>query len=300
MAVGTVLVTGGTGYIGSFTSLTLLENGYDVVIVDSLYNSSKVAVDRIELLSGKRPHFYQVDITDKAGLDEVFKKHPEIDSVIHFAALKAFVEQIITDHIQAERNKLKKASKPFEHFNGALLRYFNPCGAHPSGLMGEDPQGVPYNLLPLLGKVATGDREKLLVFGDDYSSRDGTAIRDYIHVVDLAKGHLAALNYLRENKPGVKAWNLGSGRGSTVFEMIKAFSHVVGRDLPYEVVPRRQGDVLDLTANPSLANKELSWKTEKTLEEACEDLWRWVNNNPKGYRQDPPPELLANVKPTSG
>jgi len=372
MAVGTVLVTGGTGYIGSFTSLTLLENGYDVVIVDSLYNSSKVAVDRIELLSGKRPHFYQVDITDKAGLDDVFKKHPEIDSVIHFAALKAvgesgeipleyyrvnvggtvallqamtdnnvpnivfsssatvygdatrfenmipipehcpigptntyghtkaFVEQIITDHIQAERNKLKKADKPFEHFNGALLRYFNPCGAHPSGLMGEDPQGVPYNLLPLLGKVATGEREKLLVFGDDYASRDGTAIRDYIHVVDLAKGHLAALKYLRENKPGVKAWNLGSGRGSTVFEMIKAFSHVVGRDLPYEVVPRRQGDVLDLTANPSLANKELSWKTEKTLEEACEDLWRWVSNNPKGYRQDPPPELLANAKPTSG
>uniref|UniRef100_L2FIK8 UDP-glucose 4-epimerase n=1 Tax=Colletotrichum fructicola (strain Nara gc5) TaxID=1213859 RepID=L2FIK8_COLFN len=348
MAIGTVLVTGGTGYIGSFTTLALLEHGYDVVIVDSLYNSSKVAVDRIELLAGKRPHFYQVDVTDKAGLDEVFKKHPEIDSVIHFAALKAvgesgeipleyyrvnvggtvsllqamtdnnvpnihcpigptntyghtkaFVEQVITDHIQAERNKLQKAGEPFEHFNGALLRYFNPCGAHPSGLMGEDPQGVPYNLLPLLGKVATGEREKLLVFGDDYSSRDGTAIRDYIHVVDLAKGHLVALNYLRENKPGVKAWNLGSGRGSTVFEMIKAFSAVVGRDLPYDVVPRRQGDVLDLTANPSLANKELNWKTELTMEKACEDLWRWVSNNPKGYRQDPPPELLANAKPTS-
>ncbi|TDZ15746.1 Bifunctional protein GAL10 [Colletotrichum sidae] len=371
MAVGTVLVTGGTGYIGSFTTLALLEHGYDVVIVDSLYNSSKVAVDRIELLSGKRPHFYQVEVTDKAALDEVFKKHPEIDSVIHFAALKAvgesgeipleyyrvnvggtvallqamtdnnvpnivfsssatvygdatrfpnmipipehcpigptntyghtkaFVEQVITDHIQAERSKLKKAGKPYEHFNGALLRYFNPCGAHPSGLMGEDPQGVPYNLLPLLGKVATGDREKLLVFGDDYSSRDGTAIRDYIHVVDLAKGHLVALNYLRDNKPGIKAWNLGSGRGSTVFEIIKAFSKVVGRDLPYEVVPRRQGDVLDLTANPTLANKELNWKTEETMEKACEDLWRWVSNNPKGYRQDPPPELLANAKPTS-
>ncbi|KAF6827714.1 udp-glucose 4-epimerase [Colletotrichum plurivorum] len=315
MAVGTVLVTGGTGYIGSFTSLALLEHGYDVVIVDSLYNSSKVAVDRIELLAGKRPHFYQVDVTDKAALDEVFKKHPEIDSVIHFAALKAvgesgeipleyyrvnvggtvallqamtdnnvpnivfsssatvygdatrfpnmipipehcpigptntyghtkaFVEQVITDHIQAERNKLKKAGKPFEHFNGALLRYFNPCGAHPSGIMGEDPQGVPYNLLPLLGKVATGEREKLLVFGD------GDA--------------------------------------------------VVGRDLPYTVEPRRQGDVLDLTANPSLANKELNWKTELTMEKACEDLWRWVSNNPKGYRQDPPPELLASVKPAS-
>ena len=130
----------------------------------------------------------------------------------------------------------------------------------------------------------------------DYSSRDGTAIRDYIHVVDLAKGHLVALNYLRNEKPGVKAWNLGSGRGSTVYEMIKAFSHVVGRDLPYEVVARRPGDVLDLTANPSLANKELQWKTELTMEKACEDLWRWVNNNPQGYRQEPPPELLAAVK----
>jgi UDP-glucose 4-epimerase len=136
----------------------------------------------------------------------------------------------------------------------------------------------------------------LLIQSVDYPSRDGTAIRDYIHVVDLAKGHLAALNYLREKKPGVKAWNLGSGRGTTVFEMIKAFSAVVGRQMPYEVVPRRQGDVLDLTANPSLANTELNWKTELPMEKACEDLWRWVENNPQGYRQDPPPELLAAVK----
>jgi len=127
----------------------------------------------------------------------------------------------------------------------------------------------------------------------DYPSRDGTAIRDYIHVLDLANGHLAALNYLREHKPGMKAWNLGSGRGSTVFEMIKAFNNVVGRELPYEVVPRRQGDVLDLTANPSLANKELGWKTQLTMEDACADLWRWVENNPQGYRQKPPAELLA-------
>lgn len=130
----------------------------------------------------------------------------------------------------------------------------------------------------------------------DYASRDGTAIRDYIHVVDLARGHLVALNNLREKKPGVKAWNLGSGRGSTVFEIIKAFSKVVGRDLPYEVQPRRQGDVLDLTANPTKANEELGWKTELTMEQACDDLWRWVDNNPKGYRQEPPPELLAAIK----
>lgn len=135
-----------------------------------------------------------------------------------------------------------------------------------------------------------------MLIHSDYSSRDGTAIRDYIHVVDLAKGHLVALNYLRENKPGVKAWNLGSGRGSTVFEIINAFSSVVGRELKYEVVDRRPGDVLDLTANPTLANEELKWKTELPMEKACEDLWRWVKNNPQGYRQDPPPELLAAVK----
>ncbi|KAI6784783.1 UDP-glucose 4-epimerase [Emericellopsis cladophorae] len=368
MAVGTVLVTGGTGYIGSFTSLALLEHGYDVVIVDNLYNSSKVALDRIELICGRRPAFYELDISDEKALDEVFQKHPAIDSVIHFAALKAvgesgeipleyykvnvggsialmrsmernnvtnvvfsssatvygdatrfenmipipehcpreatntygrtkvIIEDVITDQVKAQRNKLEKAGKSPEAWNGALLRYFNPCGAHPTGIMGEDPQGVPFNLLPLLGQVATGEREKLLVFGDDYDSRDGTAIRDYIHVVDLARGHLAALNFVREKKPGVKAWNLGSGRGSTVFEIINAFSKVVGRDLPYEVKPRRQGDVLDLTAHPSLANEELNWKTELTMEKACEDLWRWVDNNPQGYRQEPPPELLAAVK----
>ncbi|KAI1161072.1 hypothetical protein F5B18DRAFT_629775 [Nemania serpens] len=368
MPVGTILVTGGTGYIGSFTSLALLEAGYDVVIVDSLYNSSEVALDRIELISGKRPAFHKVDLTVEEDLDKVFAAHPAIDSVIHFAALKAVgesaeipleyyrvnvggtisllrsmkrhnvtnivfsssatvygdatrfenmipipehcpigptntygrtkstVESIIEDFISAERQNAKKAGKPFEEWNGANLRYFNPCGAHPSGIMGEDPQGIPFNLLPLLGKVATGERPKLLVFGDDYPSRDGTAIRDYIHVIDLARGHLVALNNLREHKPGVKAWNLGSGRGSTVFEIIKAFSSVVGRDLPYEVVPRRQGDVLDLTANPTRANTELNWKTELTMEKACEDLWRWVSNNPRGYRQEPPTELLDALK----
>ncbi|KXJ88116.1 UDP-glucose 4-epimerase Gal10 [Microdochium bolleyi] len=371
MPVGTILVTGGTGYIGSFTSLTLLENGYDVVIVDSLYNSSEVALDRIELICGRRPKFHKADLTDEMALDKVFDANPTIDSVIHFAALKAvgesaeipldyyrvnvsgtinllncmkrhnvsnvvfsssatvygdatrfenmipipehcpkgptntyghtkaFVEQIIEDFINSERQNAKKAGKPFEQWNGANLRYFNPCGAHPSGIMGEDPQGVPYNLLPLLGQVATGQREKLLVFGDDYASRDGTAIRDYIHVLDLARGHLVALNALREKKPGVQAWNLGSGRGSTVFDIVKAFSKAVGRDLPYEVVPRRQGDVLDLTANSTRANTELNWKTELTMEQACDDLWRWVSNNPQGYRQEPPAELLAAIKTPS-
>ncbi|RAL65739.1 hypothetical protein DID88_005407 [Monilinia fructigena] len=368
MSIGTILITGGTGYIGSFTALALLEHGYRVVIVDNLYNSSVVALDRIELLCGKRPDFYQVDITNEAQLEMVFAAHPSIDSVIHFAALKAvgesseipleyyrvnvggtisllrcmtkydvtnivfsssatvygdatrvpnmipipehcpigptnpygrtksMIEDVISDHINAQRNNLKNKGERYEQWNGALLRYFNPAGAHPSGIMGEDPLGIPFNLLPLLGQVATGKRQKLLVFGNDYSSRDGTAIRDYIHVVDLARGHLAALNHLRDQQPGVRAWNLGSGRGSTVFEMVKAFSHVVGRDLPYEVVGRRAGDVLDLTANPSRANEELRWKTELTLEDACEHLWKWVHNNPQGYRQDPPKELLKAVK----
>ncbi|KAI2628342.1 hypothetical protein GGS21DRAFT_527529 [Xylaria nigripes] len=371
MPVGTVLVTGGTGYIGSFTSLALLEAGYDIVIIDNLYNSSEVALDRIALICGKRPTFHKVDLTNEEDLDKVFAAHPDIDSVIHFAALKAvgesseipleyyrvnvcgtisllrcmkrhnvtnivfsssatvygdatrfknmvpipehcpigptntygrtkaIVESIIEDFIASERQNAQKAGKPFEQWNGANLRYFNPCGAHPSGIMGEDPQGIPYNLLPLLGKVATGERPKILVFGNDYPSRDGTAIRDYIHVVDLARGHLVALNYLRSHKPGVKAWNLGSGRGSTVFEMLKAFGAVVGHDLPYEVVPRRQGDVLDLTANPTKANEELNWKTEFTMEKACEDLWRWVSNNPRGYRQEPPAELLNALKEKS-
>ncbi|KAF1985096.1 UDP-glucose 4-epimerase [Aulographum hederae CBS 113979] len=364
MAVGSVLVTGGTGYIGSFTTLALLEAGYKVVIVDNLYNSSQECVNRIELICGKRPQLYDVDITDEAALDKVFDEHPDIDNVIHFAALKAVgesgeipleyyrvnvygslcllqsmakhnvtnivfsssatvygdatrfpdmipipehcpmeatnvygrtkitVEGMIQDHVRAMRNKAQKEGKSGEEFNGALLRYFNPAGAHPSGIMGEDPQGVPYNLLPLLAQVAVGKREKLFVFGDDYDSKDGTAIRDYIHILDLANGHLVALNYLRDNHPGVKAWNLGTGKGSTVFDMITAFSKAVGRDLPYEVKPRRDGDVLNLTANPTLANKELGWKTQLTLEQACEDLWRWTENNPQGYRQEPPKEFV--------
>jgi UDP-glucose 4-epimerase len=309
-----------------------------------------------------------VDITVDGALDKVFQEHPDIDNVIHFAALKAVgesaeiplkyyhtnvygticllksmtahnvsnivfsssatvygdatrfpdmipipercplgptnpygrtkaaVEACITDHVEAQRNNLKKEGKSGDHWNAALLRYFNPAGAHPSGIMGEDPLGVPYNLLPLLAQVAIGKRDKLLVYGDDYDSSDGTAIRDYIHILDLAQGHLVALKHLRDHRPGVGAWNLGTGKGSTVFHMIKAFSAAVGRDLPYEVVGRRPGDVLDLTADPTRANQELGWKAERTLEEACKDLWRWTKNNPQGYRQSPPQELLEQVK----
>ncbi|RMZ86342.1 hypothetical protein DV736_g6430, partial [Chaetothyriales sp. CBS 134916] len=371
MAKGSCLITGGIGYIGSFTALALLEAGYKVVIVDNLYNASPEVINRIELISGQKPEFYNVDVTDQKALEEVFAKHPDIDSVIHFAALKAVGESgerpldyyhvnvggtlallqaakksnvtnivysssatvygdatrfpnmipipeecplgptnpygntkfaselLITDHINAERANAKRnnlSAADYDKWNGALLRYFNPAGSHPSGIMGEDPAGVPYNLLPLLAQVATGRREKLLVFGDDYKSHDGTAIRDYIHILDLAQGHLAALDHLRSHKPGVRAWNLGTGRGSTVFEMIKAFSKSVGHDLKYEVVGRRPGDVLDLTSNPTRANNELGWKAKKTMEDACDDLWRWTENNPTGYRQQPPQHLLDRLE----
>lgn len=203
-----------------------------------------------------------------------------------YGRTKVFVEHVLRDHTLAN-----------PRWNTALLRYFNPMGAHPSGLMGEDPLGIPNNLLPYLAQVAIGRREKLFVFGNDYEgSRDGTPIRDYIHVLDLAKGHIAALEKLeqvqkeqpvRSRKQGfVREWNLGTGRGSTVMEVIKSFSAAVGRDLPYEVVGRRAGDVLDLTAKPTRANKELNWKSELSMKEACEDLWKWTTMNPKGYNQE--------------
>ncbi|KAI9683589.1 MAG: UDP-glucose-4-epimerase [Trizodia sp. TS-e1964] len=369
---GPILITGGTGYIGSFTALALLEAGFQVIIVDNLENSAEEVLNRIHLISGKRPIFYKVDVTDQKGLEHVFTAHPGIDSVIHFAALKAVgesteiplkyyrtnvygticlleamtkhevkkivfsssatvygdatrfpnmipipeecplgptnpygntklaVESLITDHITAQRENARKAGKDESGWNAALLRYFNPAGAHPSGIMGEDPLGVPYNLLPLLGNVASGKREKLLVFGDDYASKDGTAIRDYLHILDLAAGHLIALDYLRAKSPGVRAWNLGTGHGSTVLDMVKAFSAAVGRDLPYEIAGRRAGDVLDLTANPSRANTELGWTAKRTLKDECEDLWRWVQNNPLGYRQSPPDFLLEKLREDKG
>lgn len=340
------------------------------MVVDNLYNASPEALNRVEKICGKKATFYDADMTDSKALEEIFAKHPDIDSIIHFAALKAVGESgeipleyfrvnvagtltlltaaakygvtnivysssatvygdatrfpnmipipeecplgptnpygntkfacelMITDHITAERAKAEKAGKPQDaaKWNAALLRYFNPAGAHPTGIMGEDPSGIPFNVLPLLAQVATGKREQLLVFGDDYASHDGTAIRDYIHILDLAQGHLAALNYLRAKKPGVRAWNLSSGRGSTVFEIVKAFSKAVGRDLPYKVAPRRAGDVLDLTGKTTRANEELGWKTKRTMEDACADLWRWTENNPDGYRQQPPQALLDRLE----
>ena len=186
-----------------------------------------------------------------------------------YGRTKETIEQVIEDYCVANPN-----------CNAALLRYFNPAGAHPSGLLGEDPQGIPNNLLPYLAQVAIGRREYLSVFGNDYASKDGTPIRDYIHVIDLAKGHIKALEKLAHGNIGCRAWNLGTGRGRTVLEMIAAFSKAVGRDLPYKIQGRRAGDVLDLTANPARANVELSWKAELSIEQACADLWRFQQKNP--------------------
>lgn len=208
------------------------------------------------------------------------------ESYSPYGRTKLFIEHILRDHTTAN-----------PEWATALLRYFNPMGAHPSGELGEDPRGIPNNLLPYLAQVATGRREKLSVFGDDYPSRDGTPIRDYIHVMDLAEGHIAALTKLeqvRKERETAKAdkgfcreWNLGTGHGSTVFEIIKAFSKAVGRDLPYEVTARRDGDVLDLTAKPTRANTELNWVAKKTVDEACVDLWRWTESHPYGHEGKP-------------
>ncbi|KAI9300935.1 UDP-glucose 4-epimerase [Cunninghamella echinulata] len=343
MVKGNVLVTGGAGYIGSHTVIELLNNDYDVVIIDNLTNSSFEAVRRIETITNKKVTFYKVDILDYKALLQVFQQHPDIQSVIHFASLKAvgestkipldyyynnisgsitllqamkqsnvknivfsssatvygdppvipipetspigptnpygrtkqFIESIIRDFCHAEKD-----------WNAALLRYFNPAGAHPSGIIGENPLGIPNNLIPYLSQVAIGKRECLSVFGNDYPTKDGTAIRDYIHVVDLANGHLAALEKLND-KPGCVEYNLGTGHGSTVLEMVQAFSKAVGRDLPYKIVDRRPGDVTNLTANPEKANKELNWKAKYSLEETCASVWNWQSKNPNGFEDQP-------------
>lgn len=343
-----VLVTGGAGYIGSHTVVELIANGYKCVVVDNLSNSSYDSVARLELLTKDSIPFYNVDLCDHDALERVFTEH-KIDSVIHFAGLKAVGESTtiplryyhnnilgtlvlleLMDKYNVEKfvfsssatvygdatrfpnmipipeecplgptnpygntkytiekilNDLYNSNK--DQWKFAILRYFNPIGAHPSGLIGEDPLGIPNNLLPYMAQVATGRREKLYVFGNDYETRDGTPIRDYIHVVDLAKGHIAALKYLdaRQVNTGIcREWNLGSGKGSTVFEVYRAFCDACGEDIAYEVTGRRAGDVLNLTAKPDRATQELKWKTELNVADACKDLWKWSTENPFGYQ----------------
>ena len=331
----TILVTGGTGYIGSHTVVELQNNGYNVVIIDNLSNSRADVVDNIEKVSGVRPAFEKLDCLDYEGLDALFVKYPRIKGIIHFAASKA-VGESVQKPLMYYRNNLvslinllelmpkhgvegiifsssctvygqpdilpvteeapiKTAESPYGNtkqineeivqdyvksgapVNAILLRYFNPIGAHPSALLGELPNGVPQNLVPFLTQTAIGIREKLSVFGNDYDTPDGSCIRDYINVVDLAKAHVVAMNRIMEHKQEerVEVFNIGTGRGLSVLELINAFEASTGVKLNYQIVGRRAGDIEKVWANPDRANKVLGWKAEETIEDTLRSAWNW-------------------------
>ncbi|WP_024367179.1 UDP-glucose 4-epimerase GalE [Arthrobacter sp. TB 26] len=335
-----VLVTGGAGYIGSHTTLSLLELGHDVVVLDNLCNSSAESLRRVQEISGRNVEFRQVDLLDVEALDAVLAEF-QFDAVIHFAGLKAVGESVenplayyqnnvvgtlnllhgmdragvrtlvfsssatvygASEQVPLHEDEPLNATNPYgrtkeqiediltdlgaadPRWRVALLRYFNPAGAHASGRIGEDPRGVPNNLLPFVAQVAVDRREKVTVFGADYPTPDGTGIRDYIHVVDLAVGHIAALEFLT-SRNGVFRWNLGTGRGSSVLEVIEAFSEAAGKKIKYEFADRRPGDAAISYADPAAAQDELGWSADKTLAQMCEDQWRWQRKNPLGYSE---------------
>ncbi|KWH47091.1 UDP-glucose 4-epimerase GalE [Burkholderia stagnalis] len=335
---GTILVTGGAGYIGSHTAVELLDHGYDVVIVDNLVNSKAESVRRVAQITGKTPAFHQVDVCDEAALGKVFDAHP-ITGAIHFAALKAVGESVAKPleyyrnnigglltvlKVMRERNVKQfvfsssatvygvperspidesfplSATNPYGQskliaeqvlrdlelsdpsWRIATLRYFNPVGAHASGLIGEDPSGIPNNLMPYVAQVAVGKLDRLRVFGSDYPTPDGTGVRDYIHVVDLAQGHIAALDALVKRDASFVV-NLGTGRGYSVLEVVRAFEKASGRPVPYELVARRPGDVAECYANPQAAADVIGWRAKYGLDEMCVDHWRWQENNPRGF-----------------
>ncbi len=334
-----ILVTGGAGYIGSHTCVELLNNHYDVVVIDNLCNSSKESLNRVASITGKAVTFYQEDVLDEQALKTIFSEHA-IDAVIHFAGLKAVGESVEMPLEYYQTNltgtlvllkvmrdfKVKNfvfsssatvygdphsvpitedfplsATNPYgrskliieeisgdlyvadKEWNIALLRYFNPVGAHESGLIGEDPNGIPNNLIPYISQVAIGKREKLSVFGGDYDTPDGTGVRDYIHVVDLARGHIKALEKL-VSKPGLVIYNLGTGQGYSVLDMVKAIEKASGNTVPYQIVARRPGDIATCFADPSFAAQEIGWTAEHDLQQMAEDTWRWQSNNPNGYK----------------
>ena len=335
----TILVTGGTGFIGSHTCVELINAGYDVVIADNLYNSKAMVVDRIETISGTRPKFYEVDVCDRDGMNALFDAE-KIDAVIHFAGYKAVGEStqkpleyyhnnlgstlVLCDVMRnhgckkivfsssatvygdpafspiTEECPMGTTTNPYgetkamqeriltdlwrsdNEWQVMLLRYFNPIGAHVSGLIGEDPKGIPNNLLPYVAQVASGKRAIVHVFGNDYDTPDGTGVRDYIHVVDLAKGHVSAIKGM-ETLPGVQIFNLGTGNGYSVLDIIKAFSKACGHDIPYVIDPRRPGDVATCYSDPTKAREVLGWVAENSIEDMCRDAWRWQSNNPDGY-----------------
>jgi len=346
-----LLVTGGAGFIGSHTSLLLLEEGYDLVIFDSFYNSSEIVFKRFEKILdwgptylSKRIKVIKGDIRNKNLLDEIFKNYSltdnPISAVLHFAGLKSVSESVIkpieywdvnlfgtknlievmtkydcyklvfsssatiygsTNSAKINEDHAIKPHNPYGHTKAAvedfltdlynsnnkwslaILRYFNPVGAHSSGQIGEDPFGVPNNLFPFISQVAVGRLERLKIFGNDWPTEDGTGIRDFIHVVDLAEGHLSALKKLLENNKQILKLNLGSGKGHSVLEVLKTFGEVTGVDIPFEITNRRSGDTAKSVADPSLSKKILGWETKRSLFEMCRDSWNWQTKNPNGY-----------------
>ena len=333
-----VLLTGGAGYIGSHTCVELINAGYETVIADNFDNSCEKVIDRIEMITGKRPKLYCLDVADYEAVDEMFRKE-NFDAVVHFAGLKAVGESVRIPvryyrnnldttltllEVMKERGVhnfvfsssatvygipetvplvegmptsctnpygwtkymneqiLKDACVADGDLSVVLLRYFNPIGAHASGLIGENPNGIPNNLMPYITQVAVGKLERLGVFGNDYPTPDGTGVRDYIHVVDLAKGHLKALEYAAAHK-GSEIFNLGTGNGYSVLDIVNTFSRVNDLEIPYDIKPRRSGDVAECYADPKKANEVLGWKAQLGLEEMCRDSWNWQKNNPQGY-----------------
>jgi len=335
-----ILVTGGTGYIGSHTVVELMNDGREVVILDNLSNSCEKVLDRIGMITGKSPVFYRTDIRDREGLKRIFEEQ-EITAVIHFAGLKAVGESVAKPWMYYDNNitgtltlldvmmengvknlifsssatvygaaealpvteecKKGEIANPYgrtksmqeeilsdiyvsdPEWNIVLLRYFNPIGAHESGLIGEDPNGIPNNLLPYITQVAVGKREHLNVYGNDYNTHDGTGVRDYIHVVDLARGHMAALKRIEE-KSGLSVYNLGTGEGYSVLDMVKAFEKANALSIPYIFCERRPGDIDASYSDSSKAFREMGWKAQYGIEKMCADAWNWQRKNPNGYR----------------
>lgn len=336
-----ILITGGAGYVGSHTCVQLLEANHNIVVIDNLSNSNIEVIYRVKKMTGKEFRFYSEDLCNEEALNNIFKVN-EIDSVIHFAGLKAVGESVklplkyydnnlkstlsllkvmnifnvkklvfsssatvygdpqavpITEEFPLSatnpygmtkliiENILKDIYKADTEWNIALLRYFNPVGAHQSGIIGEDPNGIPNNLVPYITQVAVGKLDKLKIFGSNYLTKDGTGIRDYIHVVDLADGHLAALKQL-DTKCGLVIYNLGTGIGYSVLEMVEAFFKASGKTIPYDIVGRRDGDIAVCYADATKAQKELLWKAKKGIHEMCADSWNWQQKNPNGYRSN--------------
>ena len=344
-----ILVTGGAGYIGSHTSIELINAGYEAIIVDNLCNSNFIVVDRIQEITGKKVKFYKIDATNKEELKKVFVEN-KIDAVIHFAALKAVGESVekpleyysnnlintinvweLMREFNVDKfvfsssatvygspktcpikedfplsttnpygstklmieNMLRDICKADKDFNVAILRYFNPIGAHESGKIGEEPNGIPNNLMPYITKVAVGKLKELSVFGNDYDTHDGTGVRDYIHVVDLAIGHVKALEKLNQ-KPGLVTYNLGTGTGYSVLDLVKSFEKASGVKIPYKIVDRRAGDIAMCYADPSKAKEELGWVAKYDIDKMCKDSWNWQSKNPNGYNLEE--KILETVK----